>query len=195
MSWNAKGYGTFFTVNGFFPFGPAKEKNMVSLNGNYVDFDTDPALSQEERDVLIHDAIMRGLESGIPAPTVITRTWKGVHMVWLYPEKLFGPQKNIETWKAVQKRLVLHFKGDENCKDPSRILRVPGTLHLKDPKNPYEVHVISYKPESRHTLDELDKAIPQYSKAEINAKKVPTSKVLAGLPNEGNNASGQNGEL
>lgn len=44
MSWNEKGYGVFFTVNGFPPTGKTDQAHLLSLNGNYVDFDTDDAL-------------------------------------------------------------------------------------------------------------------------------------------------------
>lgn len=182
LTWSKKGYGTFFSVNGFPAEGRADESRLLSLNGNYVDFDTDPNMEQEEREQVIQDSIQRGLETGVPSPTIITRTRKGVHMIWLYPQKLEPTADSIARWRDVQNRLVRCFNGDPHCKDPARILRVPGTLHLKDPSNPFRVYVKSYKPECRVTLDELDRAVPRYSDSDISAEKLPISKVLAGLP-------------
>lgn len=184
LSWNKRGFGTFFTVNGFPPTGEAKAANLVSLGASYIDFDVDPKKypSQEERDRLIQETIMRGVEAGIPTPTFVNRTWKGAHLIWLYPEKLPPTPENIAWWRNVQKRLVHFYNGDKNCTDPTRVLRVPYTLHLKNPQNPFEVYVQSYKPECRPTLKELDAAVPRYSEADGGEDKLPISTVFAGLP-------------
>jgi hypothetical protein len=178
ISWNEKGYGVFFTVNGFPSTGKADESQLLSLNGNYVDFDVGALLSQEQKTSLIQETLMVGLESGIPVPTIINRTQKGAHLIWLYPEILNPTSENIEKWRDVQKRLVHCFRGDTNPIDPSRVLRLPYTLHLKDPQNPFEIKVVSYKPESRWNLEELDTAVPKYSEEEINSNKTPVKDVL-----------------
>src|SRR3989344_3128198 len=105
ISWNEKGYGVFFTINGFPPTGKADQSQLLSLNGNYVDFDVDATLSQEEKEKLIQEAIMSGMEEGVPAPTIINRSQKGVHLIWLYLEHLVPTSGNIEKWRNVQKRL------------------------------------------------------------------------------------------
>ena len=124
LSLNKEGFGTFFTVNGFPSTGKAEEANLVSLNASYVDFDIDPKKypTQEDRDSIIQEAIMRGVEAGIPTPTVINRTWKGVHLIWLYPEKLSPTLENVAWWRNVQKRLVHFYNGDRNCTDPTRAI-------------------------------------------------------------------------
>lgn len=182
LSWNEKGYGVFFSVNGFPAEGRADESRLLSLNGNYVDFDTDPGMAQEDREKVIKETIIRGLETGVPTPTLITRTWKGVHIVWLYPQKMEPTKECVAQWRDVQKRLVSVFNGDKNCVDPSRILRVPETMHLKNPNNPFKIYVSSYKPECRPSLDELDRAVPRYNEEEGGAEKLPIEKVLTGLP-------------
>ena len=172
------GYGVFFTVNGFPSTGEAKQANLLSLNGNYVDFDVNPKLSQEEKDEHIQTAFMSGLDAGVLPPTIINRTQKGAHLIWLFPESLKPTPENVTKWRDVQRRLVNCFKADPACKDPSRVLRVPYTMHLKDPKNPFEIKVMSYKPEARYTLDELDTTVPKYSDNEINGEKTPVTDVL-----------------
>jgi len=37
----------------------------------------------------------------------------------------------LDTFAEMQQRLALHYDGDAACKDLSRVLRVPGTLHCK----------------------------------------------------------------
>src|SRR3989344_1659541 len=99
ISWNEKGYGVFFTINGFPPTGKADQSQLLFLNANYVDFDVNPNLSQEEKEKLIQEAIMSGIEIGIPTPTIITRTQKGAHLIWLYTKILEPTLENIEKWR------------------------------------------------------------------------------------------------
>lgn len=178
LSWNKKGYGVFYTVNGFPSTGEAKEANLISLNANYVDFDVPVHLPQEEKTRLIQETIMGGLEAGAPGPTIVNRTQKGAHLIWLFDKPLAPTPKNVEKWREVQKRLVHCFKGDKNPVDPSRVLRLPFTMHLKDPENPFEIKVQFYNPEARYTLGELDEDVPKYSEAEIYSEKRPAAEIL-----------------
>ncbi|MFA6076595.1 MAG: AAA family ATPase [Candidatus Paceibacterota bacterium] len=183
MSWNEKGYGIFFTVNGFPSTGKADQSQLLSLNGNYVDFDVDAKFPQEEKEKLIKEAIMSGIEAGIPTPTIINRTQKGAHLIWLYTEILKPTLENIAKWKDVQKRLVHCFNGDTAATDPSRVLRMPYSLHLKDPNNPFEIKVMSYKPEARCTLEELEMTVPRYSENEVDKDKISAIELLLkGVP-------------
>ncbi len=183
MSFNKRGYGIFYSVNGFPPTGKADWTQLLSLNGNYVDFDVDPKLSQEEKESLIQEALMSGIEAGIPVPTIINRTQKGAHLIWLYAEKMMPTRGNIEKWKDVQKRLVNCFKGDKNAVDPSRVLRLPYTMHLKDPKNPFVIKVTSHKSEARYSLEELNITVPKNSNKEIENNKMPAMEILLkGVP-------------
>lgn len=183
MSWNEKGYGIFYTVNGFPATGKADQSQLLSLNANYVDFDVSASLPQEEKEKLIQQAIMSGIEAGVPTPTIINRTQKGAHLIWLYAEKLEPTPENIEKWRNVQKRLVHCFNGDKAAVDPSRVLRVPYTLHLKDPGNPFEITVMSYMPDARDTLDELDAIVPKSSDSEVVSDKTPAVELLLkGVP-------------
>lgn len=182
LSWNKKGYGIFFTVNGFPPTGKADQSQLLSLNGNYVDFDVEVRLPQEEKDRLIQETLMSGIEAGVPTPTIINRTQKGAHLIWLYPEPLKPTLENITKWRTVQKRLVQCFSGDKNPIDPSRVLRLPYTQHLKDPDNPFEIKIVSYKPEAKCTLEELDVMVPKYSDNEIDTKTPAMELLLKGVP-------------
>ena len=183
LSLNKEGYGIFFTVNGFPSVGKADQSQLLSLNGNYVDFDVDVNLSQEEKESLIQETLMSRIESGVPIPTIINRTQKGAHFIWLYPNKLDPTLQNISKWEDVQKRIVKCFNGDKNAIDISRVLRLPYTLHLKDPENPFEIKIISFKPEMRYTLEELDTTMPRYPNNEVAEDKTPAIQLLLkGVP-------------
>ncbi len=183
MTWNEKGYGIFYTVNGLPPGGDAKESNLLLLNCNYTDVDLDPKLSQDEMDKLLRENLVAALKTGVPAPTIIVRTKKGAHFIWLYLLPVKPTPENILKWREVQKRIVHTFKGDTAAVDPSRVLRLPDTLHLKDPTTPFLVKVMAYNPESRCTLEELDKAVPKYSENEVRSEKTPAIELLLkGVP-------------
>lgn len=178
LSWNEKGYGVFYTVNGFPSSGKAIQSQLLSLNGNYTDFDVNPNLSQDEKSELIQNALMAGLEAGVPPPTVVNRTQKGAHLIWLYGQPIPPTPENIAKWRDVQQRIIHCFKGDRAASDPSRVLRLPYTMHLKNPSAPFEIKVMSYKPESKCTLDELDSLVPKYSDTEVNGNKLPATDIL-----------------
>ncbi|MCF7843632.1 DUF5906 domain-containing protein [Candidatus Gracilibacteria bacterium] len=178
MSWNKKGYGVFYSVNGFPPNGKATQLELLSLNCNYVDFDVDGTLSQEDISAKIQEIRMLGIEGDVPLPTVIIRTQKGAHLIWLYQNNIEPTEANIEQWRDVQKRLVNFFKGDVNAIDPARVLRLPDTLHLKNPSKPFEVKVMAYNKEERITLDELDKILPKHIDTKESSSKVPVSELL-----------------
>lgn len=183
LSWNKKGYGIFFTVNGFPSTGKADQSQLISLNGNYTDFDVDAKLPEEEKDKLIQETLMLGIEEGVPTPTIINRTKKGAHFIWLYPEEIKPTIENISRWKNVQKRLVHFMHGDKNPIDPSRVLRLPYTLHLKDPENPFEVTTISFRPKEKYSLEELDSVVPNYSEDKNTNEKIPAIELLLkGVP-------------
>lgn len=158
-----KGYGAFFTVNGFKASGKATIDNLISLNCNFVDIDIKgESLPQEERSQLLQDLIMEALENDLPFPTIVVRTKNGWHLYWLYSEPLISPSaEQLEQWRRIQAWLINSLQGDKNAKDPARILRLPDSLHLKDPSDPYRVYVHSYKPENAYSLEGLLEYVPR----------------------------------
>lgn len=49
----------------------------------------------------------------------------------------------LDQFAAAQQRLALHYDGDAACKDLSRVLRVPGTQHLKADPLPVRLHHVA----------------------------------------------------
>lgn len=49
---------------------------------------------------------------------------------------------NVDEWDAVQGKMVTLYGSDPNAKDRTRVLRLPGTWHQKDPKEPSKVRLI-----------------------------------------------------
>ncbi|MEI6810948.1 MAG: AAA family ATPase [Candidatus Nomurabacteria bacterium] len=180
-TFNESGYGVFYAVNGFPLTGRMIEENLSFLNVVFVDIDFSPTLPQEEVTALIQEKRMLADEAGLPSPTIIVRTKKGAHMIWLFPAPLEATEENKIKCRDIQRRLVHFYGGDKNAMDLARILRLPFTKHLKDPNNPFDVTILAYNPDEseRCTIDELDKLIPKYSAVEISSNKIPVKEILA----------------
>jgi hypothetical protein len=65
-------------------------------------------------------------------------------------------------FKAIQRRLALHYGTDRKIINPSRVMRLPGTLHLKDPTHP---RLVKLEPDDFST-----------------GAGTPKTELLAGLP-------------
>lgn len=78
----------------------------------------------------------------LPAPT-ITSSGRGIHVYWLFDSNLTSEEWRPYAFKLHQLIRHYHLLVDHTkVTDQSAVLRVPGTLHLKDPNNPREVQVL-----------------------------------------------------
>jgi hypothetical protein len=131
---NRQGYGIFATANEF--GGPRQIANLVRIHAWVVDMDQGEKRDQWKR-------IAKG-----PTPTMVNETKRGFHLLFQ------AMDATMNEWAEVQSRLIGFYDGDPNAKDVTRILRVPGFMHLKEPANPYRVETrhydldISYKTEN-----------------------------------------------
>jgi len=117
---NQEGYGIFWTVQEF--SGDRKKENLVKINSWAVDIDGGDKDAQLQ---LIHKYCY---------PSLVVETRSGFHVYWNANGATIDYFEEI-----VLDRLVHYFKADKKARDVSRILRVPGFKHLKDPKNPFEI--------------------------------------------------------
>jgi hypothetical protein len=118
--WNKKGYGIFWTVNEF--SGDRKKENLTKINSWAIDIDGGD--KQE------HIARMKKFIR----PSLVVETKNGFHVYWHAKNAKLSNYESI-----VLDRLVHFFNADEKARDVARILRVPGYLHQKNPKEPFEI--------------------------------------------------------
>ena len=86
-------------------------------------------------------------------PTMVVETSKGkYHRYWLLAE---GEQMTHDQFRGVMRCLVGEHGCDPAVSDVSRVLRVAGTLHLKD--KPFRCHIVE-RSGKRYTVDELVEA-------------------------------------
>jgi len=80
---------------------------------------------------------------------MIVETKNGYHIYWVIKDG------SIDKFVPIQKTLAQKFNSDPMITDLSRVMRIPGFYHMKDPKRPFLVRVIGWGRKNRFTQDEL----------------------------------------
>lgn len=86
--------------------------------------------------------------SGVPLPNMVVDSGRGLHFYWTFTQAIEQPQ-----WRRMADSLkslcaAYDFRIDSSITgDPARILRVPGTLNFKDPRNPIQCSLLKADPE------------------------------------------------
>lgn len=139
-----QGAGAFFSVNRTNGHG-GKAKDIIAVRTFYVDID---GLKDKT------DALTRLLTAELK-PSAVVETRNGVHAYWYAVSQT---PVDIARYRQVQNGLTKAFGGDDSAKDIARVLRIPGTLHQKNPEEPFLVRIVHQLP---RTLT------PYYSSDEI----------------------------
>jgi hypothetical protein len=124
---NHQGSGVFITVNesdGKTFLGAS----IVALRAAFVDDDkADPP-------VTFNDLI--ALAPGVP-PSITVQSKHGQHNYWC-----LQPGETVSDFPLIQTALAKKLDTDPIICDFGRVMRLPGTLHVKDPLNPFLVKVL-----------------------------------------------------
>jgi hypothetical protein len=109
--WQAEGRGVYYVVND----GGDKDADITGCRAFFCEFDDRP----REQQIDFWQVL------GLPAPTVQVDTGgKSIHTYWVLEEPI-----EPEVWRGVQTRLLDYVDGDRTLKNPSRVMRLPGTRH------------------------------------------------------------------
>ncbi|MDB4336334.1 AAA family ATPase [Synechococcus sp. AH-603-M21] len=93
--------------------GGIKDADIELCRAFFVEWDDGASLKEQAS---------RWEALGLPEPTVMVATGgKSLHVYWTLEEPL-APTR----WKELQTRLITHCNGDKTCKNPSRVMRLPG---------------------------------------------------------------------
>ena len=122
-AWQSRGYGVFVCINDMDGAG-RKLENVRTIRTHVIDLDNVSAQQNYELSTRSH-----------PAPSFAVGTSPGkFHVYW--PVE---PYAGNDRYSVVQRKLRQGFDGDPKVFDPTRVLRVPGSLHLKNPETPHPV--------------------------------------------------------
>ncbi|MCB9073742.1 MAG: hypothetical protein H6623_08980 [Bdellovibrionaceae bacterium] len=124
------GAGIFVTINKTV-IGERSAKSVIALRAAFIDNDD-------------------GKKLDLPlTPSIVVQSKRGEHFYFTLKEG-----EPVEIFSTLQVSLAQHFGTDSSVKDKSRVMRLPGTYHLKNPNEPFLV-----------TLDQINKV--QYTSWDI----------------------------
>jgi hypothetical protein len=152
--------GVFVTINAT-DFHGRRRENIVRARALWVDADSVDQLNRR-RDI-IRDT------GAIPA-LVVNSSHDRAHFYWCCDDL------SIDGFSECQAALIERLGTDPTIKDPSRVMRLPGTLHLKDPNRPRLVTLdFPNHPPVRWKVDDL--------KAKLGLSIKPTGGAKVRKPN------------
>ncbi len=102
----------------------------------------------------------------LPQPSIVVNSGHGYHVYYIL-DKAAG--REIE---PIIKKLAYTTGADGKATDLARIMRVPGTLNVKDPYNPVKCEVMSMS-KNTFNLDELAAALGVEAKAKEQPQREP----------------------
>ena len=95
-------------------------------------------------------------ELGLPEPTLQIDTGnKSIHNYWVL-KKVIDPK----TWKPIQERLLDHADADRALKNPSRVMRLAGTYHMKDNGKQGGMTKIIFNSNKKYSYKDIEACLP-----------------------------------
>jgi hypothetical protein len=115
LGYQAAGYGVFVNINVL--DGQGRElQNVAAIRAHPVDLDNLSARQNYDR-----------AAASLPSPAMGVQSSPGkFHVYWTV-----APYRDNERYTLVQRKLRQLYDGDKAVIDPTRVLRLPGTLNLK----------------------------------------------------------------
>lgn len=167
----AKGYGVFFTPNamGNTPNPDPNKKllrhdaNVIAFNACFVDLDSGTKEEQKAR-----------IQSMTVEPSFIIESGRGFHAYFMLSETP-ATRENAALWRGVQQSMAEAYGGDKKVCNPSRLMRLPGSKHLKNPATPFEVSIVRAK-DLQYDLVELELLFPPTYKPKFDVSWNTTKK-------------------
>ena len=140
--YNQKWAGVFFSINSMKPWERDKA-GVTNINARACEID---GLDKEDQRKLIDVAPI--------APSLIIESNKSFHMY------RFAKDGTIENWTKICRGLRNFFWGDPAiASDISRVLRVPGYYHMKNPDEPFMCEIVDWNGEY-YTEEQMLSAFP-----------------------------------
>ena len=142
---NVAGYGIFVTPAALDGQGRQLE-NVQTIRAHYVDLDGIDAQQQYE-----------AAAAWRPAPSFAVQSSPGkAHIYWVVQHYPADRQR----FEQLQRKLRQTFNGDKAVIDAARVMRLPGTLHMKQPETPHLVtcHTLGGYGQPL-TVDQLEAAV------------------------------------
>lgn len=135
----------YASANPRFFMGGKKDEDVLLARSLFVDIDK----------ISVEEALKRLTAAGLPYPTMIVVSGRGVHFYW----RLLEPITDLARWTALQMRLIQLLGADENIHDPSRVMRVPGFMNVNGCQ-PAPCYIHDADAGRRYSLDDILPLLP-----------------------------------
>jgi hypothetical protein len=144
-----------------------KEDNLLEFPAAFIDIDFKQRDEAEAR---------RELATFPFAPSLVLHSGGGLHVYWFLREAL----SDMAEARRLLLGLITQFHADPSCKDPSRIMRIPGSRNLKpDYDTPRPVAVETFAPDTRVNASALLDLLEEWGAFRPTATPRPTPAVSA----------------
>ena len=138
----SEGRGVYIVVND----GGDTDSEITSCRAFFCEWDDRP---KEEQ-------INAWKELGLPEPSLQIDTGnKSIHNYWVL-KKVIDPK----TWKPIQERLLDHADADRALKNPSRVMRLAGTYHMKDNGKQGGMTRIIFNSNKKYSYKDIEACLP-----------------------------------
>ena len=130
------------------PTGCVDDLDVHSCRAVFVEWDDRP----------IEWQVQAWQELGLPEPTVMVKTGgKSIHCYW----RLTEPRAPDE-WRVLQRRLIDYAGGDKYCKNPSRLMRLPGYRYVDKGTGEVTNNVaeLIHQADVAYTVAEIEACLP-----------------------------------
>jgi len=160
---NTAGASVYF-ITGDADQATGKHRSTGKSTGCVQDTDvhTCPVLFVEWDDQTLEWQLQAWKELHLPEPTAMVSTGgKSVHCYWRLAEPM-APA----VWRVLQSRLIAHAQGDPQCKNPSRLMRLPGFRYIdKATGKPTDRRAeLIHQAEVSYTVAEIEACLPAPAK-------------------------------
>lgn len=150
--------------------------NLSSIALQFVDVDYyHSRYAGLSRDVVIYTMIRALEDAGVPLPSIILDSGRGLQAKWMLEAAL--PRQALPRWNAVQSHLVdalADFGADARAKDGSRVLRLVDTVNTRSGTR-VEVAFTTASPSTgeliRYDFDSLADLVLPFTRSELAALK------------------------
>lgn len=140
--WQAEGRGVYLVIND----GGDNDSEITACRALFCEWDDRPK----------HWQLYAWQELGLPEPTIqIDTGGKSIHSYWVFSDPI-AP----DHWRSLQKRLLEHADADRTLKNPSRVMRLPGTFHIGPDGAQGEQVCIIHQSDSYYTPQQLEACLP-----------------------------------
>jgi len=142
QSWQTEGRGVYVVIND----GGDNDSEITACRAIFCEWDDRPKDWQ----------VSAWQDLGLPEPTMQVDTGgKSIHSYWVLTDPI-----SPDLWRSLQKRLLEHADADRTLKNPSRVMRLPGTFHIGPDGAIGSQVCIIHQSDAYYTPDQINAVLP-----------------------------------